>query len=161
MTHWTTCLNRSYILLRKQRCYLVVILKQAIMVIIIIMWKQCERGWTYRELSPDSPAPLGFTELYSEFQLIAQLSSTQLYCYGSLALLSKRRFWLQQAAKRPHKNPLYTTGSAPYSRQTELAASWWAAKQPHTVGKDQKLSEKERLLTFIHQVNTYATPNEW
>ncbi len=41
------------------------------------MWKQCNRDrswWTYNKLSAESAAPLGFTELYINFQLIVELS---------------------------------------------------------------------------------------
>lgn len=40
------------------------------------------------QMSPESLAPLSFTGLYSEFQLIVELSSPNLFCFDSLPVLS-------------------------------------------------------------------------
>lgn len=64
---------------------------------------QCERRrslwWTYRELSAESAAPLGFMGLYSRCQLISLA-----VCSANLQFwLSERRFWPQISEEREKK----------------------------------------------------------
>ncbi len=48
----------------------------------------------------ESASPVGFTELYSEFQLLVYLSGPQLYCSGSLsAYTSYTTYYLLRRGK--------------------------------------------------------------
>lgn len=67
--------------------------------------------------SKEPAAPLGFTEIYSEFELIVK--RLQLYCFGSLSLFLWSHSSGSCISKKSYKNHLYTTCPATDNREID------------------------------------------
>ena len=139
------------------------------------MWKQCDnvKGVTHIDQPAENDyldQQLPYTELYSELQFFVSVSSPQLYCFGSLSLLSYT-FLASACSCFLLKKTIKALCTLPPQHQTadrQLVVNiveCFSAKEPFISlrswwGPKTEVEESEYGI-YIQQVDKNMAPNGW